>query len=200
LVAFFWQLLPCKILFMVFQLFCVGMFKPFLSYLPNALSISRVILAGLLWVMPSHNMLITCIVWGGFSDFADGHLARRLGVATPLGAILDPIGDKCLIASLVIFIGWQGMLPLWWVYLTLGRDVLILLGGLIAKCHYGINEMPPTFMSKVNTCLQLGLLAMVVWSIPLVGLMIGITTGTTMVSGVEYGRIFRRMATKRAIL
>lgn len=141
-------------------------------------------------------MLVTCVVWGGVSDFADGYLARRLGVASPLGALLDPIGDKCLISSLVIFMGHQNLLPLWWVGLTLGRDMLILLGGGIAKCCYKVGAMPPTLMSKVNTCLQLCVLAMVVWSIPYVDSMMMLTACTTIVSGVEYGLIFKSMVTK----
>lgn len=181
---------------MVCQQFCADMAKLLLQYIPNTLSLSRVFLAFLLWWVPSNNMLVLCIMWGGLSDFADGYLARRLNVATSLGALLDPIGDKCLIASLVIFMGWRDRLPLWWVALTLGRDVLIILGGCVAKYRYDVQEMPPTFTSKVNTSLQLCVLAMVVWSIPHASLMMVITALTTIVSGVEYERIFRRMVAK----
>lgn len=174
----------------------MGMVKSFLQVFPNLLSLSRVFLAVLLWFFPSHAMLVVCIVWGGVSDFADGFFARRFNVASPLGALLDPIGDKCLIASLVIFMGWNGLLPLWWVVLMLARDVLILLGACVAKCCYKVQDMPPTFVSKLNTCLQLLVLAMCVWSIPYVTFMMVITAGTTIVSGVEYGRIFGRMVAK----
>lgn len=168
--------------------------------IPNILSITRIALAGIVWLAPFHNVIIVSIIWGALSDFADGYLARKWSVSTQLGALLDPIGDKCLITSLVIWMGWHGMLPLWWVGVTLVRDVLILLGGCIALWLFKKTNMPPTFVSKVNTGLQLLVFIMAVWPLPYISLMIVLATTTTIVSGVEYARVFSRMVKERPIL
>jgi phosphatidylglycerophosphate synthase len=48
------------------------------------------------------------------SDFADGRVARRLGAASPIGRIMDPIADVgFLLAALAVY-AWLGLAP-WWV-------------------------------------------------------------------------------------
>lgn len=168
--------------------------------IPHALSLSRIVCAIALWVNPAHTMVLGCIIWGGISDWADGFLARKWKVASRFGALLDPICDKVLIANLVILLAYQGLLPTWWFSLALSRDALILLGGLIAMRFYSITDMPPTFASKLNTALQLIVLALVVWPLWSVSFMMMLSAITTIVSGAQYAKFFGRMVAKRTIL
>ncbi|GEL45546.1 CDP-diacylglycerol--glycerol-3-phosphate 3-phosphatidyltransferase [Cellulomonas hominis] len=48
------------------------------------------------------------------TDRVDGYLARRLGLVTDLGKLLDPIADKALIGTALVALSWLGELP-WWV-------------------------------------------------------------------------------------
>src|SRR5688572_33215575 len=62
---------------------------------------------------------LSCIA--GFTDAADGFLARRFGWSTRLGAYLDPIADKFLLTSLYVCFGIAGIVPGWIVWLVVGR-------------------------------------------------------------------------------
>ncbi len=65
--------------------------------LPNSISLSRAFI-GLtmpLWWLGGEYLLLLVIVYAGISDWLDGWLARRQKEVTPLGAIIDPLADKC---------------------------------------------------------------------------------------------------------
>ena len=50
---------------------------------------------------------------GGFTDFFDGLIARRMNQQTALGAYLDPVADKLLVVTSFVTLGLIGGLPLW---------------------------------------------------------------------------------------
>ena len=62
---------------------------------------------------------------GGWSDAADGWLARRAGGGSTWGARLDPLADKLLISAPLIWLASEGTLPVWAVWLLLARELLI---------------------------------------------------------------------------
>lgn len=77
--------------------------------LPNKLSVLRLCLipvfaaAYFIYRLP-YNFLIAGIVFAvaAFTDFLDGHIARKCGLVTDLGKFLDPIADKVLVATAYI--------------------------------------------------------------------------------------------------
>ena len=90
------------------------------------------------------------------SDFVDGYLARHFGMASPLGALLDPIADKLFLVSTFIVFALKTTpsnvhIPLWLVLLTVARDVLIVVVALVMALGLGIKSFPPTFLGKANT-------------------------------------------------
>lgn len=163
------------------------------QYIPHFFSISRIVIALLIWFFPSQELLLAYVIWGAFSDWADGYLARRWGVVSRLGALLDPLGDKALIGSFVLFFYLKGELPTWWVACALGRDILIILGGLIVLRVYGVKDMPPTFVSKMNTVLQFGALLGAMIPFFSIHAILIISTMTTLYSFFQYIVFFRSL-------
>jgi CDP-diacylglycerol--glycerol-3-phosphate 3-phosphatidyltransferase len=63
------------------------------------------------------------------SDLADGYLARKFNQITEFGKIIDPLADKVCIGLIVLSLVQQGDLPIWYVGIVIGRDLIILTAG-----------------------------------------------------------------------
>lgn len=110
----------------------------------NLLSLTRALLSILfLYVMLSTvppARLWGCIIVaaGALTDKLDGMVARKSGTVTEWGKILDPLADKIGVASIAVVLLLLGDAPLWFVLVLLGRDVLILAGGLFLSWKRGV--------------------------------------------------------------
>ncbi len=62
------------------------------------------------------------------SDAADGFLAKRFGWQTRLGAVLDPIADKLMLATVFVMLAALRLVPLWLMAAAVARDCIIVLG------------------------------------------------------------------------
>ncbi|MFZ8990808.1 MAG: CDP-diacylglycerol--glycerol-3-phosphate 3-phosphatidyltransferase [Pseudohongiellaceae bacterium] len=59
------------------------------------------------------------------SDWLDGYLARRLDIATDLGAFLDPVADKLLVSAVLIMLSTQFPVLLLPAMLIVSREIVI---------------------------------------------------------------------------
>jgi cardiolipin synthase len=100
-------------------------------------------------------------VAAGVSDMVDGTIAKVLNQRSELGALLDPIADKVLLVSMFIALGLAGHLPNWLVILVVSRDVLIVGAFLLAMAVSQPIRSRPLIISKLNTGLQIMLVAVV---------------------------------------
>lgn len=104
---------------------------------PNLVSLLRValtpVMAYLLWKGDDTSALLCLglMIVAGISDGLDGYLARRLTQVTQLGLLLDPVADKIMAAGLVLALIWFRAFPLWLALIIVGRDLLILMAGLL---------------------------------------------------------------------
>ena len=114
--------------------------------LPNILTLARICLTPVIALLPFISgfwpKVIAFLIFlaAAFSDIVDGYYARKYGLVSDLGKLLDPIADKWLLfATLVpIFwltrhptilvnyrIPWWGSLPVWACLLLVGRELLM---------------------------------------------------------------------------
>ena len=91
----------------------------------------------------------------GLSDILDGFVARLFKMPSTLGAYLDPIADKVLLTALYIVFTIQHEIPLWVVFIIVGRDLLILGGIAFLWKNRKKIQIHPSFISKINTFLQI---------------------------------------------
>lgn len=99
--------------------------------LPNIITLSRVPLMFVLaWLMyqtwfgaatVTFWLFIACAV----GDWLDGYLARKQGLVTTFGKLMDALTDKIMVLGLMIVFVDQQTIPVFWVLLTLCREFLV---------------------------------------------------------------------------
>ncbi len=77
------------------------------------------------------------VLYGIFSDYLDGYIARKTNSISEWGKILDPIADKTLALVLFIYAVWAGLIPLWFLIVEIARDAVILAGSLYIQKRQG---------------------------------------------------------------
>jgi len=167
-----------------------------LKDIPNLISIARIMLVlpvALLLLKEQYSWALLLFFIAGVSDGLDGYLAKHFGWRSRLGSILDPLADKLLLVTSFLCLAWVGLIPIWLVVLVMGRDVVIVLGALAFHCLVGRYDMAPTWISKLNTVLQITLVLALVLSNGLYklpeALLLGLVYGaclTTVLSGLDY--------------
>ncbi len=166
-----------------------------LAQLPNIVTLARIALVPvLILLLKDHEYAAGLIVFviAGASDALDGFLAKRLNVQSRLGAILDPVADKLLLVSAYVMLAVLEHIPFWLVLVVVFRDLLIVGGYMLYTSHAGPVKMRPSILSKLNTLMQITLVAVILaqqaagltW--PLAGILVYIVLATTVVSGAHY--------------
>jgi CDP-diacylglycerol--glycerol-3-phosphate 3-phosphatidyltransferase len=104
----------------------------------NILSIFRLLLTIPIFYLFSNfnekgikESIIILALFAGLTDILDGYLARKLNQITEIGKIIDPIADKILMAVFIIEMVHNELLPFYYLFLIIGRDILILFGGIL---------------------------------------------------------------------
>ncbi|PWN05907.1 CDP-alcohol phosphatidyltransferase family protein [Rhodohalobacter mucosus] len=81
--------------------------------------------------------IIVLIIYGVISDYLDGLVARWRDEISELGKILDPIADKLMAFFLFLYTVILGWIPLWYFFLGVVRDLLIMAGSAHIKRKRG---------------------------------------------------------------
>lgn len=126
--------------------------------LPNLITVARLFLVPLVIAMILEGRwqaAFVIFVVAGISDAVDGMLARRFGMASELGAYLDPIADKALIVSIYITLAFVGAVPAWLVVLVVSRDAMIVTAVILCWLMAKPMVMAPFAVSKLNTGAQI---------------------------------------------
>lgn len=161
--------------------------------LPNALSLSRLVLA-LLFIPAGHAARIALICLAAATDFLDGWLARRTNTTTRWGALVDPIADRLFVLVAIATYLRSGELSVVESLLLLPRDIATALALMIARVTPRLRsvEFKARFPGKVVTVLQLAtLLALVIGLRPLMPLIAAVAI-TSVFAIADYTRAFLR--------
>ncbi len=147
------------------------------------------------WTDPAAGLLFAA---AGITDSLDGYFARRLGQTSRLGAFLDPVADKLIVAVALVLLVSRDTRPL--IVLTaiviIGREITISalrewMAEIGARRKVAVSQL-----GKVKTVLQIVGLSMMLYRVPLFGvpiyatgvMMTELAAAATLVSMVAYLR------------
>lgn len=168
--------------------------------LPNLLILFRigVVLVLILFLREWEYAVVVAIFVGvGITDGFDGWIVKKYNCVMWLGSILDPIADKVLIVSIYVVLVLLGDLLFWLLLIIVFRDVGIIGGYLILDTLHDSVFLDFSFLSKVNTLLQI--IFVVVVLIDCAGwvhlfwlneVLIGLVGLMTLISGIHYGYLW----------
>ncbi|MBB3084323.1 CDP-alcohol phosphatidyltransferase family protein [Geodermatophilus sabuli] len=125
---------------------------------PNALSVLRLLGVPLfLWLLlgpEADGWAVVVLAVSGFTDWADGKIARAMGQSSRLGALLDPAADRLyIVATLVAFV-LRDVVPLWVVAVLLGRELVLGVMLLVLR-RYGYPPLQVHYLGKAATFILL---------------------------------------------
>ena len=130
--------------------------------IPNILTIGRIIIVPifvLTFFIPGFfGDLIPFFIFilASFTDYLDGLLARLFKEESKLGALLDPIADKIIVASALILLVMNGTIKNYEVIaaiIILTREILV--SGLREYLAKGSVTLEVTSLTKLKTFLQM---------------------------------------------
>lgn len=142
--------------------------------IPNFLCISRMLVSpylGFLIVQGNFDFALGLLGLAAVTDLLDGWIARTWeSQSSKMGSFLDPMADKILIATLFLTLTYTNLIPVALTGLIITRDVLLVAAGFVIRykslppprtfvryfdATHATAQLAPTFISKVNTAVQL---------------------------------------------
>ena len=159
---------------------------------PNKLTLLRILMIPVFLVIlyiefPYHQYVALAVfILASATDFVDGYLARRDHMVTDFGKFMDPLADKMLVMSAMLWFVEVGRMPAWALLIVVVREfavsglrmIAVDNGRVIAAAWSGKVK---TFSTMVGICLMLLPVPQVVDTI-----VVAVIVLTTVYSGVEY--------------
>ena len=138
------------------------------NQIPNMLTVIRILLVipFAMSVYSAHYLQALVLFFvAGLSDGVDGFLARHFNWKSRFGAIADPLADKLLLVTAYVMLAWTQQIPMWLLYLVIGRDVLILAGALGYHFFISHYDIKPSWLGKTCTMVQIVYVLLVMMSL-----------------------------------
>lgn len=128
--------------------------------LPNAITVLRILLAPVfIWMLLADDGADGWLRWAAAflfivaiaTDGIDGAIARKHGLVTDLGKLLDPIADKILTGGALVALSILGELPWWVTLVVLVREIGITVHRMIVATDHVVAA---AWMGKLKTVAQ----------------------------------------------
>lgn len=160
--------------------------------LANKLTLLRVAMIPLfllvLYIGFPGSSIVAMIIFiaAAITDYADGQIARKRNLVTDFGKFLDPLADKILTFSAMLWFVETGVLPGWVVLIVILREFAVTALRLVAASNGTV--IAAAYLGKLKTVCTIVVLVAMFLPLPdwLNRLGAAIILITTVISGIEY--------------
>jgi CDP-diacylglycerol--glycerol-3-phosphate 3-phosphatidyltransferase len=172
---------------------------------PNTLTLFRIITVPVIVILLFFPNRLCSLLAGllfsaaAITDYLDGYLARRYGLVSNLGKVMDPVADKLLVSSAFIMMTALGWVPAWIVCVIIGRELAVTgLRNIVAGQG---EDVSASNLGKYKTGFQIAAIIPLLIHYPLFGLNVQAigwpflwgALAFTIWSGADYFIKFRRL-------
>ena len=87
-----------------------------LKHIPNTLTVIRFLLIPvIIFYIFSGNFILAFVFFSisGFTDIADGFIARKFNLVSNFGKLMDPLADKLTTISTLASLAFTNIIPIW---------------------------------------------------------------------------------------
>jgi CDP-diacylglycerol--glycerol-3-phosphate 3-phosphatidyltransferase len=126
---------------------------------PNTLTLFRIVAVPLIIALMCIPNRFTCFLAAiifsaaAITDYFDGHLARRKGMVSDFGKVMDPLADKLLVSSALIMLSAVHWVPAWAVCVIIGRELAVT--GLRNIMAQNERDLSASWLGKYKTGFQI---------------------------------------------
>ena len=129
-------------------------------------------------------LVLALFAIASFTDFLDGHIARKHSLITSFGKFVDPIADKLLVDSLLILFAADQRISVAAVILMIARDIIV--DGLRMNAASAGKVVAAGYAGKVKTVLQMFMIIIELLGIPGADILLWAAVAASLYSGVRY--------------
>lgn len=149
------------------------MFKK-IFFNPNFMTLSRIASVPLMVVLMMYprrfTLLMAAVVFSlaSITDYFDGYFARKYGLVSNLGKILDPLADKLLVSSAFIMLVSLNFIPAWIACTIIGRELAVT--GLRCVIIEHGEDVSASWLGKYKTGFQIASIIPLIMHYPYLGI------------------------------
>ncbi len=159
---------------------------------PSLISLTRLVFAAVFpWASSAPASALIVLALAAVSDVVDGWVARRYGLVSATGAVVDGITDKVFALTVVVTLLQQGRAP-WFTLALLGtREIgelplVVWLAASRSARHARTVNAKANALGKAATVMQFVTVAAMLWGVSHWGLLLGATAAIGGVAAVSY--------------
>jgi cardiolipin synthase len=164
---------------------------------PNALTLLRFLLIPVYFFLyfsdyaSGKQFAFSVLLLAGFTDLADGFIARKYNLITKIGSILDPLADKLTILSVIVSFVISGMIS--W---QLAAPFLIRDAGMIIAAAFILHRknktVPANIYGKLTTLFVYVSFILIIFKIPVGKLFLNGAIIFSFITSAIYFVVFKR--------
>lgn len=158
----------------------------------NKLTMTRIVMIPIFLVILyldfdfNRYVALAIFILASVTDFIDGYVARHYDQITDFGKFMDPLADKLLVVSAMVWFIEAGQMPAWCVLIVVAREFAVTGLRLVAVDNGRV--IAAGWSGKVKTATTMVCICLMLLPIPAVvnTICVVLIVATTLYSGVEY--------------